>query len=210
MNVLLFVLLNLLGAMSPGPDFAIVTRYALKGSRLAALRVTLGISLALIVHATYCLLGAAVFLQTSPVLFLSLQLLGALYLGYLGFKMIREKPVSKMNLEEVDCSKAFWEGFFTNLLNPKATLFILSLLTQFISSDSSLVLKLIYGATLPLVGFVWFGFLSVVLTHHRILGSLQGYQHVFARIMGCFLMGLCFSIGFQASQVALKKFSIAF
>ena len=49
-DLLLFALLNLLGVMSPGPDFALVTRYGLTGSKRAALLATLGIGSALLIH----------------------------------------------------------------------------------------------------------------------------------------------------------------
>jgi threonine/homoserine/homoserine lactone efflux protein len=190
MSYFFFLLVNLLGVMSPGPDFAIVTRYALKGSRKAALEVTLGISTALIIHITYCLLGAAVFLQKSPHLFLALQILGALYLGYLGAGMLSQQAQKPSNDEEIPSTQAFWEGFWTNLLNPKATLFILSLLSQFVTPETSTFLKLIYGATIPLVAFAWFGLLSITLTHARVYSILEQYQGAFVRLMGILLIGL--------------------
>lgn len=201
MSYLFFVLLNLLGAMSPGPDFAIITRYALKGNRKEALKVSLGISIALIIQVSYCLLGVAVFLQDSPRLFCSLQVVGALYLLYLGIKMLQERAVvilSSSKNEENGDSKAFLQGFFTNLLNPKATLFILSLLSQFVSFDASWMQKLLYGVTIPFVAFGWFSFLSLALTHPKIYENLQSHQLVFIRLMGGLLIGLSLFIGYEA------------
>jgi threonine/homoserine/homoserine lactone efflux protein len=205
MNLLLFVFLNLLGAMSPGPDFAIVTRYAIKGSRKEALKVSLGITCALVVHVTYCLLGVAFFLQNSPSLFFSIQLFGALYLSYLGIKMMGEKPSLVKESFNVKGSKAFFEGFLTNLLNPKATLFILSLLSQFVSFDTSWKTKLVYGATLPLTAWLWFSFLSLALTHPKILERIQSYQHLFTRLMGSLLILLSLCIVVESSIHLMKK-----
>lgn len=207
MYYLLFVLVNLLGAMSPGPDFAIVTRYALKGSRVAAFRVTLGIAAALIIHVSYCLLGAAVFLQNSPKLFLAIQLLGALYLGYLGVKMLQEKDVEAVKLDAIKSTQAFWEGFLTNLLNPKATLFILSLLSQFVTPETSTIQKLIYGLTIPTVALGWFLFLSAALTHPQIYKKIQNYQVAFVRLMGSLLVGLCLFISVEALGNLIKSIS---
>lgn len=205
MNFLLFVLLNLLAAMSPGPDFAIVTRYAIKGSRAEALRVSLGISIALVIQSSCCLLGAAVFLQNSPNLFCVIQLLGAFYLSYLGIKMLREKSSAFKEVVDIKGSKAFFEGFLTNLLNPKAILFILSLLSQFVSSETSLKMKLIYGATLPLTALIWFSFLSIALTRPKVLEQIQKYQRVFTRLMGSLLILLSLCIVFESSSYLMGK-----
>ncbi len=69
-----FASINLLGAMSPCPDFAIVVRYGLTGSRSAAILCSAGIAAALIVHVLYCIFGIVILIQKSKVLFLTLHL----------------------------------------------------------------------------------------------------------------------------------------
>ncbi len=196
-ELLTFAFLNLLGAMSPGPDFAIVTRYGLTGSRKAALLATLGIASALLIHVLYCLLGID-FLQNSPVLFTSVRLIGALYLGYLGFKMtlsFRTKTAPHSPVAELQTHrKAFANGFLTNLLNPKATLFLVSLFTQFVSPTMALPMKIAFGATIPLIAFGWFALLSYFLTHPQLLPYLQRYQKGFTFTIGLLLLALSLSV----------------
>ena len=84
--------ISLLGAISPGPDFAMVMRNCLSaGTFRAGFLTALGIACALYFHVTYCLLGIALVIQESPVLFHLLKYLGAAYLFYLGIMMLKEK-----------------------------------------------------------------------------------------------------------------------
>ena len=87
-------LISLLGAMSPGPDFAIVTKNCLTGTFRTGVLTALGVSFALLVHVTYCLFGIALLIAETPALFLGLKYLGAAYLLYLGIRMLIEKRTS--------------------------------------------------------------------------------------------------------------------
>jgi threonine/homoserine/homoserine lactone efflux protein len=62
-------LLMLLSAMLPGPDFALVTKNSILHSRRAGLFTSLGIGSAILVHITYCVLGLAVIISQSLLLF---------------------------------------------------------------------------------------------------------------------------------------------
>jgi RhtB (resistance to homoserine/threonine) family protein len=194
-ELLAFIGINLLGAISPGPDFAIVTHYGMKGSRRAALLASLGITAALLIHVMYCVLGVAWFLQSSPILFRSLQLLGAAYLGYLGFRIISSSKAKPDPSKVENLSRnAFKTGFFTNLLNPKATLFLLSLFTQFIGPETSVSMKIAFGISIPVVSIAWFSFLSFCITHPAFLPYFQRYQRKFSIAMGSLLILLALSV----------------
>jgi len=203
-ELLTFAFINLMGTMSPGPDFAMVTRYGLTGSRKAALLATCGISTALLIHISYCLLGIAYLLQESPHLFFLLQLCGSLYLGYLGIRLILPCKTEQQP-EKIQKHRPFFTGFMTNLLNPKATLFILSLFSQFVTPEMPFSLKLIYASLIPLTALGWFSLLSVLLTHRHFLSTLQRYQRHFIRTMGALLLLLSLSILLSALKTYLSK-----
>lgn len=190
-SLAIFMLLNLLGAMSPGPDFAIVVRYGLTGSRRASLLASVGIAAAVVIHAIYCLMGIALFLKNTPLLFHSIQIMGAIYLAYLGFYMFLDGFHGK-NSDTISDAKldgqAFRSGFITNLTNPKAMVFLLSLFTQFVTPDMTWGMKLAFGVSMPLVALFWFSSLSVLITHPRLYHHLQKYQHIFTGVMGILLL----------------------
>lgn len=192
--------------MSPGPDFAIVTRYGLSGSRRAAIMATAGISSALVIHILYCLMGIVVVLESYPWLFSLIQSAGALYLAYLGVKLLlpdraAHAPPEKKRLGQ----NAFAVGFLTNLLNPKASLFLLSLFAEFITPSTPLLSKIVYGVLVPLVAFSWFLFLSIMLTHRHFLPHLQRYQAFFLKAMGCLLLLLAGWVLFSAISHGLAQ-----
>lgn len=190
LGFLTFVLINLLAAMSPGPDFAIVMRYALTGSRRLALYSSLGVALALVVHVLYCLLGVVAFLHSNLYVFRTIQLLGATYLGYLGVRLIFQKREPTVAEAKTTHNNALVAGALTNLLNPKATLFLMSLFAQFIGQETPIWEKLAFGVSVPITALVWFSVLSVLLTHPALFQRIQRYQRGFSVCMGCVLLGL--------------------
>ena len=90
-------LLNLLAAISPGPDFVMVVRNSLTYSRRSGIFTSLGISLALGIHLFYCAAGIGYLISTSVVLFTMIKLLGAGYLIYMGVGSMMAKR-SKLDL----------------------------------------------------------------------------------------------------------------
>ena len=82
-------LLIMLAAVSPGPDFAVVTKNSLLYSRKAGLFTALGVSVSLLIHAVYCILGLAIIISQSLLAFSVIKYLGAAYLIYIGFKAPR-------------------------------------------------------------------------------------------------------------------------
>jgi len=183
-------IVSLLGAMSPGPDFAVVTRNCLSGNFRTGFLTTLGIVFALAIHVTYSILGIAFIIAESPSIFYLLKYLGAGYLFYLGIRLLIAKETSDADSKKVDKKegrKAFISGFFCNLLNPKCTLFILSLFTQFIDPNMGILEKVILGGVILLTTFGWFSFLSFLITHHLLQKHFARFQWIISKIMGIIL-----------------------
>ena len=82
------ILITTLAVISPGADFAMVTRTSLLESRRAGLWVALGIGCGVLVHVAYTLLGLGVLLQRLPWLFTLLKWAGAAYLIWLGIQPV--------------------------------------------------------------------------------------------------------------------------
>lgn len=191
-RLILFTFLNFLAAMSPGPDFAIVTRYGLTGSRKAALFATLGITAALFIHVFYSLVGVSVLFQQSPWLFSGVQLIGAGYLMYIAIHMLIPGQGKAASLEQLEAKKALKTGFLTNLLNPKATVIILTLFVEFVEPSDSLFMKGMFGLAVPACALVWFSLYSYFLTHPAIARFVQKGQKQITVVLGCLL--LCLSV----------------
>jgi threonine/homoserine/homoserine lactone efflux protein len=195
---LLIAVVHLMAVASPGPDFAIVLRYAVRFGRQQALAASLGIGVAILLHVSWSLIGIAVLIQTTPWLFKTLSLAAAAYLFYVGVQALRSKaPLQpELNIGAGAAGiapapvKAFIAGFITNGLNPKATLFFLSLFAVIISPITPLIYKVAYGVYMAIATAAWFFMLSIVLTHTKVRGFLLLKGYWFDRAMGGVLLAL--------------------
>ncbi|MGI5309889.1 LysE family translocator, partial [Rheinheimera sp. WS51] len=86
--------------------------------------------------------------------------------------------------------KAYIAGFITNGLNPKATLFFLSLFAVVIAPSTPFSYKLIYGLYMALATAAWFSFLSFILTRSKVRHFLLARGYWFDRVMGVLLLTL--------------------
>jgi len=188
-------LLNLLAVISPGPDFVITVRNSLCYSRRAGIFTSLGISTALCIHLFYCAAGIGYIISTSFVLFSILKVLGAGYLIYLGVSSFMAKG-SRIDLAEertgTDLTrlKAFRLGFLTNVLNPKATLFLLSLFTLVIGNFTPVYIILTISAIIILTAFIWFTIVSIFLAQQNVRRVFLKYERAINRTLGGFLVFL--------------------
>ncbi len=189
-------LLMLLTAMLPGPDFALVTKNTVAHSRIAGFFTSFGISCAVIVHMTYCLLGFAVVISESLWLFSAIKYLGAIYLIYLGIKTLGTKQkIDRQNAHElfpktqISPLLAFKQGFLCNLLNPKATLFCLAIFTIVINPGTSIWLETLYAIEMVLITICWFSLLTLLLSHASVMRALARSKQYIEKTLGIFLIG---------------------
>ena len=188
-------LLNLLAAVSPGPDFVMTVRNSLIYSRRSGIFTSLGISTALAIHLIYCAAGVGYIISTSPFLYSCIKFIGSGYLIYMGIGSFLTKN-SKVDLsetkKETDLTRlqAFRTGFLTNVLNPKATLFFLSLFTFVISNSTPLYIILTISAIIILTAFTWFTIVSIFLTQQNVRKAFLKYEKGINRILGGFLIFL--------------------
>lgn len=167
LELLTVISLTIVVAIVPGPDFAVVLRNALVGGRLAGIMTALGIALALGVHVTYALAGIGLIVSQSIFLFNALKLIGAAYLIFLGVTMYRtaskEMPANG-DLNGMPPLKALRWGFFTNVTNPKATMFALSVFLQVTSPTTPLWTQIGYGVIMASGVFLWFVLVTFFFT----------------------------------------------
>src|SRR5690554_5081718 len=83
---------HLLAVASPGPDFAVVSRYSVRFGARIGVCVSLGIGLGILVHVTYSVLGLAIIIHQTPWLYSVLLLVAALYFAWLAAQLLRAKP----------------------------------------------------------------------------------------------------------------------
>lgn len=193
----------LLAAISPGPDFVVVAKNALAHDRSKAILTSLGIGVGILVHSTYCLLGLGIVISQSLLLFSIIKYLGASYLIYLGLKSLLSKEkklnpqLNKSSQKSISSWKAFHNGLLTNVLNPKCTLFMLSIFTLVVKSHTPVFIQATFGMEIAFITSSWFVFLSIGLTHKVIKSKIQKVQKVVSKVIGVALIALGISIAFE-------------
>lgn len=171
----------LIGIISPGPDFLLITRNSLLLSKKAAIFSALGLSTGTIIHAFYSIIGLGLIISKSLMLFSLIKYLGAIYLFYIAFKSLRphsQKDSSCQNIKSnMSFTQAFIMGFLTNVTNPKAILFYLSLFTLAIRPTVPLPIKMFYGLEVFFLAFAWFSLVAIFFSCHLITSRLQKLQN---------------------------------
>lgn len=197
---LTMALTHLFAVASPGPDFAIVMKHSISYGKRVAIVTSAGIGAAIFLHVAYALAGIGVIVKSSPLIYQGLMILASLFLLYLGYGAIRSKPSGEVSTDDfieqtpISDKKAFALGFLTNGLNPKATIFFLSLFTVIVDMDTPFVVKGVYGVYLAIATFVWFLALSLLLTKPSVRQVFAKKGYVFDRVMGWVLILLALNI----------------
>lgn len=154
----------LIGAISPGPSFVVIARTSMAGSRIDGLCAATGMGIGALVFSVLVLLGLQAVLASVPWLYLSLKLVGGLYLIYMAVRIWRgaKDPIVISDTEEGarnSVKKSFLLGLFTQLSNPKTAVVYGSVFAALLPHNlpSSATLSLPF-----LVFFVEAGWYSIV------------------------------------------------
>lgn len=156
-----FLLAGILLNLTPGNDTIFILAKSIGQGRQAGIVAAFGIAAGSVVHTFLAAFGLSIIISNSPLLFNIVKYAGAVYLLFMGWKMLTEtdelNPAAPPETTAVDYFKVFRDGLLTNLLNPKVALFFIAFLPQFIDSEaSSAVLPfLLLGCTFITTGLIW-------------------------------------------------------
>ena len=145
--------------ITPGLDTALVLRTATVEGARRARRAALGIVAGCLVWALLVSAGLGALLLASRLAYTTLRWIGAAYLLYVGYRLIRHPrsaPPDPMT-HEPRRGSAFFRGALTNLLNPKVGIFYVTFLPQFIPDNVGVVpYTMLLGVIHGLLGILWF------------------------------------------------------
>ena len=104
----------------------------------------LGIGVGTLVYTLVIAIGLSALLLSIPILFNAIRYAGALYLAYLGFRMLfakitKTRGTAEGKPEHIPLRSVFRQGVTTNMLNPKVALFFLAFLPQFVDQSKGQV-----------------------------------------------------------------------
>ncbi len=186
----------------PGPDTALVIAQSARGGRRAGFMVALGIGLGNLWYAALFGFGLMSMLAAQPTAFAVVRIVGAIYLAWIGFKMVRSAIAGFSEQVSVSAKGSpLLQGLITNMLNPKIALFFLAAIPQFAGNGPDapaigVMLIVINGV----INVLWLGLVAAGvdragarLQQSRIMRWLEG-------AIGVGLMGIAMRVAFGRNQ----------
>jgi len=184
--------------ISPGPDLVLISTYSSTKGFKAGFLVAVGVFIAGLLQSTLVAFGLGQLMQAVPIFAVAIKIVGALYLSYLGVKMLmswwRNNALGsqKQETKNITSLNLINKGFLNNLLNPKALLFFSLFLPQFTTATDSLSVQIL------MLGFLLSCFALIInslfsLTFSQ-FGKLLGKQLNLGRhidgLLGFIFLGL--------------------
>ncbi len=185
--------------LTPGPDMTLFLGQTVANGRRAGFMSMAGASSGIVVHSLAAAIGLSALIAASPQAFEVLKWVGAAYLAYLAYEVLRhgsgltgDGPAKSSSLR-----KAYMKGLTINLLNPKIILFFVTFLPQFVSpTDPHASGKLMFLGLFFLVIAIPM-VIPMILGAERISGFLRRskratriFDWLFAGVMGGFALKL--------------------
>jgi len=192
-----------LGAMSPGPDFAVVLRRSAVAGRAHGMAAAVGVAAGVFAWVIAAATGVAALVAATPVAFTVIKLVGAGYLAYLGVNALRSagrsgdlrSPSDPAGVEP-GLWQAFRDGLLCNALNPKAAIFFVALLPQFLPAESGLVPLLTLSVIAVVITATWFLTVANLVAAARRVFSRPATRRFIDGMSGVVLIGLGVRLAF--------------
>ncbi|MCS3423905.1 threonine/homoserine/homoserine lactone efflux protein [Rahnella sp. BIGb0603] len=151
-------------ALSPGASFTLAMNSALSGGQRGLLKTLTGTALGIYTHAILIGLGITSLLVASPALFHMLKIAGTAYLLWLGIQFIRSGlKAREMVFDSGGAPVTMKDAWLANVLNPKAIMFYLTVVSQFAGSKGEIGHYMILATVHIAVMTLWLIAISKVL-----------------------------------------------
>jgi threonine/homoserine/homoserine lactone efflux protein len=190
------------GLISPGPDFFLIVKNSMSGSRSRAFATGWGIAAGLCIQVLALSLGLAV---APPKVLLAVQLAGAAFLAWMGLKaLLAKSEATKSDAAKTEealanrnarirkrgqAAAGFMEGFLCNVTNVKVFVFFTSIFSQFVTDDSSVSWRVLMPAVVVLHGAVMWTLITWALLFPPVARQLARMQRWLPRVFGVILIG---------------------
>ena len=188
----------LLGACSPGPSVVVILGFVFSGGRKSGISASIGHGLGVFGYAILCAFGLGFLIEIYDTFFTVVQFLGAFFLLYLSFVIIKGSIVEKKTSHDViniDIEKnRFIEGFFIAILNPKIAVFFLSLFSQFLSSEQTYMTHLFMAILAGGVDTIVYCIIVILASTKGTASFLEHHGSKISLIFGIMLIFLSLSL----------------
>lgn len=196
-QVLAFGFVASLLVMSPGPNGVLIAKTVPTSGRAAGFANVAGFVTAFYLHGALSILGISLILVQSAQAFLIVKLLGAAYLCWIGIKALWEAIRGVTTPAYIEPAKrkralmhAYIEGFLTNLLNPKTSMFYLAAFPQFMTMGEHAIASAFFLVFVhSVINVAWFGAMVLLFAHLKRLTRSGDFQRWLKGVTGVVFIG---------------------
>jgi RhtB (resistance to homoserine/threonine) family protein len=200
-SLLTYISIAAMMVVIPGADTMLLVKNTLSYGPKAGRYTVLGMATGLSFWTLIAVLGLAVVIAQSVVLFNTIKYLGAAYLIFLGIKSFFAKSVFSLEAIQEQANtptessnrhnkKSFRQALLSNILNPKTVLVYITVMPQFIDLSGNVNQQLIVLALiLTLLAVTWFLFLVYLMDFAKKWLNNSRFQKVFQKSTGLILVG---------------------
>ena len=200
-GLLTFITITLKIIIVPGPDFFIVMKNSISSGRVNGTMAALGITSGHVIYSLLAIFGIIFILAQMYYVFLVIKILGACYLIYLGIRSIISArqglnfTPETMKIAQVSYLNSYRQGIVSTLLNPKALLYYISILPQFLSTGGAVTSQIaILSAIVTSVILIWFIFCVFIFQYIKKLFANRKIKAFFDYAVGFILVGLSINL----------------
>jgi threonine/homoserine/homoserine lactone efflux protein len=180
----------LTGAASPGPSLAVVVKNTVAGGRGQGIRTGVGHGLGVGIYAFGAVAGVAALIETVPGMDRAIELLGGLYLLWLGVSAMGSSGSGGDGEPQGGGKSGFAEGFTIAFLNPKIAVFFLALLGSFLPAGATTLERAGVAGLALVIDTGWYVFAAVALVRTGAAGWLRAHGQWLDRVLGLLLIAI--------------------
>ena len=196
-------LVCMLGAFSPGPSLAVIFAITRMNGRASGLMAAIGHGLGILLYAFAAATSLSYLITNHADLFFILQMIGALMLLWLGYKLLKSSfSKSEVPQEQSEDPKAaskgllggFTSGFIIAAFNPKTGAFFVSLFSQFLNANQSLTTHIGMAGLAGFIDVSAYVIYVIAFTTAALSTGIDKMQHILERLLGVILLFLGISL----------------
>lgn len=180
--------------ISPGPNFALISKLAISGAHSTAVGATFGLAIAATFYAVLTMAGLALFLAKVGWLASLIQIAGGCYLVYLGVMawLSGKTDTAKQGVSAIEKGsvlRGMRMGMIVNLSNPKGIAFFIGLYAVAVPPETGLLAKLAILVGGFLIEIVWYGLVTALLSRRQAKAVYDRFGQWIERAIGTALAG---------------------
>lgn len=194
-NLPILIGIHLMALASPGPDFYVILRASTLGSVRAGLYCSFGIVLGVATHLLLVYWGLALVIHQSPALYLAVVFMGGVWLLRIAWLALRTTPSDydlsvkqTTSVQQKTPASFLMLGYLTNLLNPKAFIYFISIISQIVRPDQNSHLYWLLATILMSITLLWFFLLSACFRMPGVKRFIKKYGYIVERFFGVFIV----------------------